>query len=144
MQPVEACSCTRVAPVGTGLRVEYATRPSGEPAYVDLAESADELFVSVFVVRPVGDHLLMWPASKCVDLALLRPLGERAVRDGTAPRDDERRGRRRYLQGARVPLDPALASRDDCQDWLTAPAEPRDGPQQWPGGTVHRRLHPPA
>ena len=108
-------------------------------AHIDLAESDDEVFVSIFEAVSPGDKYLAG-VTQCVELPY--ELGDRELGDANAPRDDERRGARRYFRGPLVPRRP-FAGDFRCHDWSAARWESRRGPQKWPHGTVHRRLLPP-
>ncbi len=137
-------TCTGFSTTPHGLRLHYAVggasgRPNDTLAHIEVAESDDEIFVRVFESVGPGDKLLA-RLFECVDLPV--ELRDRVVRDGNAPREDERRGARLYLQGARVSRRPYVSS-PACHDWTHAASEPRAGPQKWPGGTVRRRFLPP-
>lgn len=104
-----------------------------------MAESDDEVFVSIFEAISPGDKYLA-RLSQCVDVPL--NIGARELRDANAPRGDERRGARQYLRGTLVPRRP-FAGDSRCHDWIAARWEWSSGPQKWPQGTAHRRLLPP-
>ncbi len=143
---LNALDCIGFSPAPERLRLHYRVAgtvrgPNDELAHIDVAESDDEIFVSIFEsVRP-GDKYLAG-LFECVDISI--ELHDRVVRDGNAPRADERRGARLYLQGALVPRRPYEWRGSTCHDWTSAAWEPRVGPQKWPSGTVHRRFLAPA
>jgi len=137
-------ACTGFSSTPGGLRLHYAVGgttdgPNDRLAQIDVAESDDEVFVGVFESVTPGDKSLA-RVPQCVDISV--ELLHRVLRDGNAPRDDERHGARRYLEGAVVPRRSYVAV-PVCHDWIGAAWEPRVGPQKWPSGTVHRRFRAP-
>ena len=110
--------------------------PNEVLAHIDVAESDDEVFVGIFEAVSPGDKHLAG-VTQCVELPY--ELGERELRDANVPREDERRGARRYLLGTLVPRQP-FEDVHLCHDWNGASWETRSGPQKWPHGTVYRRL----
>lgn len=141
---LDAIHCAGFSSTADRLRIHYrvagaAGRPNDALAHIDIAESDDEVFVSLFEAVGAGNKHLAGVGRR-VDLPVA--LGARVVRDGNAPHDDERRGARQYLRGRLVPRRPVVDG-VPCHDWTTARSEACVGPQKWPHGTVHRRLLPP-